>query len=135
LDALSIEARAESWKRSCELNNPPNILLVAELDKQIVGIASGLEHRFKAELPTCDCELAAVYVDPTRTKSGVGRALLQRFKIEVQKLGKTKLCIWTLEANTTARRFYERQGGVQSGSKSFSIGNQTLHEVGYTFDL
>lgn len=135
LDSIDVEKRAANWRRGIEMNDPAIIRLVATDENQILGFASGLENRTKTELPHCDAELWAIYVHPVHIGRGVGKALVDRFKGELRSTGKTRLCIWTLEANSLARRFYEKQGGILGGAKEVKIGDQLLPEVGYEFDL
>jgi len=49
-----------------------------------------------------------LYVDPTRTSQGLGAALIEVAK----RTSPGCLALWTFQANTAARRFYERHGFV-----------------------
>ena len=133
LDSLDVAQRSAGWKAGVEKNDPPILRLVCEREGKILGFACGLGNRSPTEMPDCDSELWAIYVDPQSTRGGVGRALLEGFKAELRAVGKTKLCIWALQENTRARRFYEKSGGVLKGTKITKIAGQELPEVGYEF--
>lgn len=133
LDSLDLQKRTEGWKAGVEKNDPPLLRLVCEKNGKVRGFACGLENRSPVEMPDCDSELWAIYVDPASTRIGVGGALLEGFIAELGALGKSKLCIWTLTDNHRARHFYEKSGGVLRGKKVTKIAGQELPEVGYEF--
>jgi GNAT superfamily N-acetyltransferase len=135
LDAIDVKKREENWKRGIETNHPPAIRLVAEMKGLVVGFACGLENRHTTKMPNCDSELWAIYAHPNHLNKGIGKALLNQFKLEMRSAGRNRLCIWALEANLRARAFYEQQGGILSGAKDVEIGSQSLPEVGYEFLL
>ncbi len=58
-------------------------------------------------------ELAAIYVDPTAARCGMGTALL---RAAVDGRPEPTL-LWVLEGNTGARRFYERHGFAWDGTR------------------
>jgi len=68
---------------------------VAEVDGAVVGL-----------LVLDGAWVDQLYVDPTATGRGIGSLLLERAKAE--RPG--GLDLWTFQANTGARRFYERHG-------------------------
>ena len=95
LAAMSVDARAEQWRRW-----PP---IVAEDDGEIVGFVSvGASRDDDAE-----GELYAIYVDPTRWGTGVGRELIAAGEARLRELGRHDVVLWVLEDNPRARRFYE----------------------------
>ena len=48
--------------------------------------------------------------------------------------GFKSLCLWVLEENTSARRFYERLGGIVVGEKTEVHGEDEFREVAYGWD-
>ena len=68
---------------------------VAEVDGEVVGL-----------LVLDGDDVDQLYVDPAVTGEGIGSRLLERAKVE--RPG--GLDLWTFQANTGARRFYERRG-------------------------
>jgi GNAT superfamily N-acetyltransferase len=102
---LSGDRRAEQWRR-----HPP---LVAEDDEGIVGFVSvGASRDDDAE-----GELYAIYVDPTRWGTGVGRELIGAGEAKLRELGHRDVVLWVLEDNPRARRFYEAAGWRVDGSR------------------
>lgn len=53
-----------------------------------------------------------LYVEPGYTGRGLGEALLQRSLAELHAAGAHPVRLWCFQANTGARRFYERHGFV-----------------------
>lgn len=51
-----------------------------------------------------------LYVEPGQTGRGLGAQLLRRALSELQAQGAAVVRLWCFQANTGARRFYERQG-------------------------
>jgi hypothetical protein len=46
------------------------------------------------------------------------------------------MCVWAIEENTQARKFYEKMGGsLTQDSKTFKAGDKEHLEVCYTFNL
>jgi ribosomal protein S18 acetylase RimI-like enzyme len=136
LDSLDIGLSEKNWKKGIESNEPPIKRLVLESEGKVAGYLCGLENRFRSQLPDCDSEVWAIYVHPDQTGNGFGKALLKAFALDLRSLGKTRLCVWVLKENHGARRFYEKQGGkLSEANKVFRIGEQTLDEAAYEFEL
>jgi GNAT superfamily N-acetyltransferase len=76
-----------------------------------------------------DSEIYAIYLLRAHQGCGTGTAL---FRVAVQWLaedGFQNMFLWVLAGNPT-RRFYERMGGVELGSKTTELGEPLL-EVSY----
>jgi ribosomal protein S18 acetylase RimI-like enzyme len=135
LDSLDLEKRTEGWRKGMK-ENPSLVRLVAEKEGEILGFICGLNNRKLDVLPASDCELWAIYVRPGLFRSGIGRQLLAKFKEEMKRADKKRLSLWALKANEPGCRFYESQGGVLSSIEhEIKLGDQTLAEVAYEFDL
>ncbi len=145
LDSLDLQEKKENWERRTLENTPPILRLVVEnetqnesrtQDKKVIGFACGREQRLTNPIPTSDCELYALYVHPSEKRRGAGKRLLDEFKSEMKKEGKSRLCIWVLKENHPARRFYESQGGILNHTeKTVEFGDMHLPEVAYEFGL
>jgi ribosomal protein S18 acetylase RimI-like enzyme len=62
-------------------------------------------------------EVLAIYVDPDHHGRGAGRALMDAAVAALRDTGVGEVRLWVLEANTPARRFYERYGFVADGER------------------
>jgi len=133
LASLSVDEREE--KRKQWLREPPtpeHRTWVAEApDGRIAGFAiSGPE---RAEGPAAGrAEIYAIYVDPARIGSGVGRALFEWSVGDLQVRGFVDVVLWVLDTNARARRFYEAAGmAADGGTKRATFGGVELTEVRY----
>ena len=130
LSSLSAETRAEEWQQA--LTQPPAglIVLVAEADAgDIVGfVAAGPE---RSGDPGHAGEIYALYVLPSKQRSGIGHSLLQSAARGLARAGMTTMLLWVLEENAQARRFYERSGGVPLRRQSLDIGGIAYRELAY----
>jgi GNAT superfamily N-acetyltransferase len=95
LSRMSVDRAAEQWQA-----HPP---LVAEEDGEVVGFASVGASRDE----DADGELFAIYVEPGRWGTGVGRALIHAAEARPRERGYRDVILWVLEDNPRARRFYE----------------------------
>jgi GNAT superfamily N-acetyltransferase len=76
-------------------------------------------------------ELYAIHADPAYVGSGVGRALMLDALPALARLG-DRAVLWVLEANTRARRFYERGGWAPDGvTRIGAIGGQPVAQLRY----
>ncbi|OJZ74154.1 GNAT family N-acetyltransferase [Mycobacterium paraffinicum] len=86
------------------------------------------------ELPNSG-ELMALYVDPAHVGAGVGTLLLAAARARMRAVGVTDAVLWVLDANTRARRFYERGGWRPDGAcRTRHFGNQTARLVRYRLE-
>lgn len=84
------------------------VFLVAEQESRIAGMT------FATHMPSGEARMHQLYVLPDFHGRGLGSRLLAAV---VNRLGKLNtLSLEVEEANTSARRFYERQGFVQHSS-------------------
>jgi len=86
---------------------------VAEQDGAIVGFAALLPPNAAA------CELDALFVEPHRMRSGVGRKLIDDAKRIAREHGATRIDV---VANPQAVAFYERVGFKTSGQAETRFG-------------
>lgn len=125
LDALDVDDRTDSWYRI--LRQPRGSVLVADENAAVVG--------FCALGPSIDDdwgEVFAIYVDPDRWGTGVGRDLLAMGERELAGAGFARALLWVLEGNRRARAFYQRQGwSLGKPMRIESIGGSDVNEVRY----
>ncbi len=81
-------------------------------------------------------EIWAIYVDPARWGTGVGRNLIAAGSEHLRGQGHDAAGLWVLAGNSRARRFYERAGWRWRGKERTDvIGDDTVHEVRYERSL
>ena len=89
-----------------QIKNKDDICLVAELDNKIIGYCIGGIPRQYADI-FC-YELRAFYVLPDYQRSGVGKALFNKFK---EITANKPFYLYTLKNNSKAIDFYIKNGG------------------------
>lgn len=80
-------------------------------------------------------EIYALYVLPEHWSTGLGRELLRRGVEELRTGGHTDGCLWVLEGNARARRFYERAGLTATGERRMLDMGRPVPELRYRIDL
>jgi ribosomal protein S18 acetylase RimI-like enzyme len=106
---------------------------VAELGEEVVGFVRLCPARPIADPPPDAMEITHLYVHPSRQRGGAGTALLDRAVDLADEDQYAWLVLWVLEANRTARHFYERFGFEPDGARRTDpdfLGNEAA-EVRY----
>jgi GNAT superfamily N-acetyltransferase len=133
IDAQDEDKRRALWQRV--LGASEHGVHVAVRAGQVIGFCQLVLSR-DAAAPAGTGEVAAIYVDPEHWRSGAGRALLKAGVGLALQRGYRALTLWVLEANSAARRFYERQGLAPDGETKLDIrAGGTLFEVRYRREL
>ncbi len=102
----------ERWREGLSDRHDPRRIWVAEDEAgRVTGFVSVGPSRDEDARPG-EGELMAIYLVPEEVGTGVGRALLARGEQSLADLGFAAATLWVFEANTRARRFYERNGWV-----------------------
>lgn len=116
LDALSVEARAATWRGWLEAPEPGWFTLVAAVeDGTIAGFCSAAAPSRDDDATERTAEIAATYVDPGRWRSGIGTGLLDAALGELRERGYRDATLWVLADNHPAQRFYARYGFAPDG--------------------
>ena len=77
-------------------------------------------------------EIVSIYLLPEYIAKGYGARLLRAVVEELGKFGFHHILLWVLEENLRARRFYEKNGFVQSKEyRDDMIGGEKVREVMY----
>lgn len=131
LDSLSVDTRTDRWRRTLMTVDGRTAVHVAERDGDIVGFCStGPTH--DTVMPTNTGELYTIYVNPEKTRSGIGTALIGRAEAAMRDAGYDAATLWVLRDNASARAFYERSGWTFDGTeKQEEIAGQSITEVRY----
>ena len=132
LDALSEEARAAQWRSGLARGAKGPIVFVAEAtDGSLIGFgAAGPARDPKL---ACDSEVSALYILQSGQRRGIGRALLLQLAETLRRRGRRTMGLWVLAANSPARRFYEKLGGIAGATRSDQSDGWTCDEVAYVW--
>lgn len=133
LDQLRPEDRAQRYDFSNSDARAPHTIVALE-GAAIAGFATTAPAR-DADLPHHG-ELYALYVDPDHWGCGFGVALIAAARSRLYRLGHRKACLWVLEGNQRADRFYRTDRWLPDGQRRVeTIWNITVNEVRYQCDL
>ena len=115
LDLLDVDARASMWRDTIR-NDVFATFVVEGEDGRIVGFASCGQRRDVPEI--FDGEILAIYLLREVQGRGFGRALFRRMGAALTEGGYRSAGLRVARDAETARRFYERMGGVDAGEDS-----------------
>jgi GNAT superfamily N-acetyltransferase len=130
LDSLRAEERASRYNFSAADPMAP-FTLVAFDDGLIRGFATVGASTDSAARETG--ELMALYVDPDVWRTGIGLALIDRARRELERRGFADAMLWVLDGNIRAEAFYERDGWIRGDiHRSQRVWGIDVDEVVYT---
>lgn len=138
LNSLQVEPRQSFWRKRLEgssVQDGCEELLVAKLDERVIGWI-GYGHNRDSDAETTTGEIWGLYVDPAVWNRGAGCALVDSALNRLtDQLGYTRVCLWVLQDNVRARKFYEKQDFAHDHSdcnfKKVQIGGVDLAEIRY----
>jgi N-acetylglutamate synthase-like GNAT family acetyltransferase len=91
-------------------------LVVAELDNEVVGVAS-LHLSLSVEHDEPAAKLSAIVVDERHRGRGVGEALVKALEAEARERGCALIFLTTAERRKDAHAFYRRLGFQETGRR------------------
>ena len=115
LDGLKVDDRLEQHRRSLQEQRADWRTWLAEEGGKVVGFAvTGPSEDADAERTTA--EVYAIYLEPDRVGTGLGRNLFSHAVKDLRERGFDVVTLWVLETNERARRFYEAAGWKPDGT-------------------
>jgi ribosomal protein S18 acetylase RimI-like enzyme len=130
LDNLRLEDRLARWEQLLSSQESGTSGYVAEdAPGQVVGFAYGGPER--TGHPDYKGELWALHVAGPYQRAGLGRRLTSRVAERLNSIGLSSILIWVLKYNHSARRFYERLGGVYVTERLEAFAGGSIEEVAY----
>jgi len=135
LDSLSVAAHEQLWRHGLESGAADARLWIAEDAGSAVGFcATGSSSDDDATPETV--EVGAIYLEPDRIGTGVGRTLFEHALKDLRERGFRTSTLWVLRDNRLARRFYEVAGWQPDGAEQASSrGGPGLIETRYRREL
>jgi ribosomal protein S18 acetylase RimI-like enzyme len=128
LAALSVDQRETMWRTAVERGTPR--VLVARTDQRVAGWIAYGQSRDEGTGPDV-AEIWAIYVDPAAWSTGIGQALWDAARRQLQEQGYRSVTLWVIRSNVRAIRFYERAGFAArvEPAKEFELGGAQITEV------
>jgi GNAT superfamily N-acetyltransferase len=124
LDSMSYAGHERRWRQTLAAGGWG---FVAEMDRRVVGFASGGRCRSRG---SWSGELFVLYVLAPWQGHGIGRALFDATHFELARRGHGDMLVWVLASNP-ARHFYEHLGGEPAGDNFCEVGGVRHREVAY----
>lgn len=132
LSKLSAPEKLQKLKTNYDKNG----FLVAESRGRVVGFCRYVDNdSFTSNVDGVDCEVTALYVEPSLRGSGIGTKLFGKVIEDFRKLGRKKMIVWCFKENRQGQNFYEKMGGQIMAEKISMIGGQEYVEVGLVYNL
>jgi ribosomal protein S18 acetylase RimI-like enzyme len=110
------------------LSEPGTAVLVVEADGEIAGFAHGVVQGEEGDV-------LRMYVHPNHQREGVGTALHDRLREDLEDFNMSRMRAIDLASNEGGRAFYEELGFERTGDGEVEIGGEMRQEVVYTLEL
>lgn len=136
LAGLSVD-EADVRRRAARIRKPPPGVhtLVATAADYVVGFVVGGPSR-DDDVDENTGEIYAIYVSSAHWGTGIGRTLMDASLSELRRAGFSRVTLWVLEGNASARRFYEVAGLLPDGArKLLEMGTAPTPEIRYAGPL
>jgi len=118
-DARTVEAGIEKMQKM--IISKPDANYIAELDSKAIGRLA-IHECYDKDSPNFG-EIGALYILPEYWRKGYGKQIAAFALAELKTRGYSSVSLWTLEASTRARRFYESVEFVLDGTqKTLDLG-------------
>lgn len=112
-ERFTLDERVEHWAGLLRERPSDRGALVAERSRRVVGL---VEWEIGLEGDQAIGEVHAIHLAAEERGRGVGTVLLAAAVEAMRSLGVRRAVLWVVDANSAARRFYERHGWVWDGS-------------------
>jgi GNAT superfamily N-acetyltransferase len=125
LDHLGVKQWARDIRANLEKLTAGSLSLVAELDElegRLAGSCFVVVPARDGDLGAESAELAAIYVEPSMWRRGIGTELFARARDHCTAQGHSQMTLWTFEGNQRAIDFYESLGWHRDGSRQIHPG-------------
>ncbi|MGH2635057.1 MAG: GNAT family N-acetyltransferase [Actinomycetota bacterium] len=116
LDGLNVDERVASHRQALREPGDRRTWLARDGDRVVGFAVTGPSQDADADPKTG--ELYAIYLEPDRVGTGLGRELFAHAVDDLRDRGFRTATLWVLQTNDRARRFYEVAGWKTDGQES-----------------
>jgi len=133
LDGLRIEDKIKSWGEIFSKNETQTLIAETDDNKAIGFVNFGklmtAPPGTSSIRPLYSSEILALYLLPVYFRQGIGTALMEKAVKELRGNKHRSTCLWVLEKNERAKKFYESLGGQRIGKQMIEIGPSRVKEI------
>ena len=131
LASLDVAARTKWWSTRIRNLDAPSGVYIGERGRDPVGFVS-----YGPASRRAWGEVYAIYVRPSHWRAGCGGRLLDTALSSLGRSGFTRVELWVIRDNSSARAFYEAMGWRAAvGIRVESIGGVEVNEVRYVHEI
>ena len=132
LSSLNIYEFLSNWKQHLENEKRKNFVVLNDKN-----IAIGFISFESAEENNQWSEIIGIYIHPDYWDQGYGKALMKKAVTELKNARKySKIILWTMTANVSARNFYEKAGFKLDATTRISVRKgEQFEECRYSLTL
>ena len=113
LDGEVVKNRLDVWNDRLERERTDQFVLVAENQKQLLGFICV----FGNDDPKWGSLIDNLHVAHEHTRNGIGTFLMRQAGCWLKSnYGQLGVYLWVIEANQSAKRFYEKLGATRAGT-------------------
>ncbi|MFY0634888.1 MAG: GNAT family N-acetyltransferase [Vannielia sp.] len=133
IETTTLERKQELWSRLLTQEEAPanpcrTLLCESTRVEGFIRIGPQRTERHKADWPG---EIESLYIAPGAQGQGRGRALIAAGAALLQRAGLAPATLWVMSANTRARAFYEKLGGIYLEEQRVPVHDESFDEVAY----
>jgi GNAT superfamily N-acetyltransferase len=117
LDGLSVELRERTWDEILGGSSGVAGFTLVAVEAQVIGFCSAATPSRDADAAPRTAEITALYVDPSRWRSGIGHLLLKAMFDALRRDRWKRVELWVFADNARARASYETVGFHPDGAE------------------
>ena len=134
LDGPVVADRKAHWSGMIARMVPSDLLLVAEQNHALVGfIAVWTSEPLGCE-PGFDLLIDNLHVRPDLRGGGIGEHLMRAVACRLRDRPSARACLWLIDGNAPAHRFYQRLGGRDDDRTQDMIGGALISQTRIIWD-
>ena len=130
LNKMSYEEQTNKYSSSYDLNT----IFVAELNNEVIAFCRVCDYG-QNTYQDADCEIREIYVKSEYKHMGVGSKIFSYVLNYFRSNNKQKLYLGVFEKNDSARKFYEKMGGIANKKSYLEINGVKYPTISYIFKL
>ncbi|MBN2853316.1 MAG: GNAT family N-acetyltransferase [Clostridia bacterium] len=129
---FSYEDRYSGFTHELNLGKPNNLLVL--YNDEPIGLLTYGGSRY-VEIDDDSIELWRIYLEPDFWGRGFGTQTLEKALEIIKSLGYKKVILWVLEKNIRARRFFDKNGFIDSGKQLKDQIGQEIIDLMYVKEI